>query len=150
MKDFTKSFGLKKPCANCPFRNDEKAIELAPGRREDIIEGLLSGKDSTFHCHKTVYRKGAENFDEDGNYTPNEVAQCPGALAVCKKFGVEPQMVQVMTRLGVIKDGHYDEALALTLDPKDLSADRSYPHLSRMQKTDSELEEEADAPRQRS
>jgi len=33
-------YRLKKPCANCPFRN-QGAISLAPGRLEGIIDTLL-------------------------------------------------------------------------------------------------------------
>jgi len=116
-------FDLRKPCANCPFRNDSKAIDLQPGRREQIIEDLLSGKQTTFHCHKTVYREDGRNHDEDGNYVPADVCQCPGAMAVARKFGRDTVMVQVATRLGAIPHDHYDDALPLTLEPEDLDLD---------------------------
>lgn len=114
-------FAVKKPCANCPFRNDDRAIDLQPGRREQIIEDLLSGKDSTFHCHKTVYRNDGRNHDEEGNYRPVDVSHCSGAAAVARKFGRDTVMVQVATRLGAIPYDHYDEALSLTLEPEDLN-----------------------------
>ena len=41
-----KQFSLKKPCSNCPFRNDEDAIDLKIDRKEQIIEELLSGEDT--------------------------------------------------------------------------------------------------------
>lgn len=44
---------LKRPCENCPFLVDG-AIDLAPGRLEGIIEGLLVDDLSTFQCHKTI------------------------------------------------------------------------------------------------
>lgn len=116
-----KQFSVKKPCANCPFRKDGKAIDLQPGRREQIIEDLLSGKDSTFHCHKTVYRNDGRNHDEEGNYQPVDVSHCPGAVAVARKYGRDTVMVQVASRLGVIAPDHYDDALELTLEPEDLN-----------------------------
>ncbi len=116
-------FAVRKPCANCPFRKDDKAISLQPGRREQIIEDLLSGKDSTFHCHKTVYRNDGRNHDEEGNYQPVDVSHCPGAAAVARKFGRDTVMVQVASRLGAIGHDHYDEALEQTLEPEDLNID---------------------------
>ncbi len=124
-----KQFALKKPCANCPFRNDKDAIELAPGRKEQIIEDLLSGTQSTFHCHKTVYREDGRNF-EDEQYKPVDVCQCPGAAAVARKFGRDTAMVQIASRLGVIAPDHYDEALPLTIDPSELKVDLQRCHLS--------------------
>lgn len=120
-----KQFSLKKPCANCPFRNDEQAIDLNVGRREQIIEDLLSGLATTFHCHKTVYRDDDRNFDENGDYQPNDICHCPGAIAVSKKYGRETTVVQVATRLGIIEFDHYDSALPLTLDVDDLDVDRN-------------------------
>lgn len=117
-------FAVKTPCANCPFRNDEQAIPLQPGRREGIIEGLLSGEHETFPCHKTVYRKDGRNHDEDENYRPVDVSVCPGAAAVSRKFGRDLTIVQLATRLGFIPYDHYDEALPLTLEPEDLPIDR--------------------------
>lgn len=116
-------FKLTKPCANCPFRNDESAIHLEPGRREEIIEGLLSGQDMTFHCHKTVYREDGRNFDEEGNYHPKDICQCPGAAAVARKYGRDTVMVQVAMRMGVIPENHYDSALDLTIDKDQLNVD---------------------------
>ena len=124
MDHIKKGFALKKPCADCPFRNDDKAISLRDGRREEIIEDLLSGKSSTFHCHKTVYRKGAKNFDDEGLYKPKDVAMCPGAMAVARKMGRDPQMIQVAERMGWIETGHYDVAISETLEPKDLKINK--------------------------
>ncbi len=117
-------FAVRKPCANCPFRNDDHAIPLQPGRRESIIEGLLSGQHETFSCHATVYRKDGRNHDENENYRPVDVSVCPGAAAVARKFGRDLTIVQLATRLGFIPYEHYDEALPLTLEPEDLPIDR--------------------------
>jgi len=122
-------FNLIKPCPNCPFRNDDQAIDLQPGRREQIIEDLLSGKESTFHCHKTVYRDDGRNHDEDGNYHPVDVCHCAGAAAVTRKFGRDTTLVQIATRLGAIEPDHYDPAASLTLEPEDLDLDPSKVYL---------------------
>lgn len=114
-------FSVKKPCKKCPFINNGQAIELNRGRREEIMEGLLAGQHHSFHCHKTVYAPGANNFDEDGRYTPKDVAVCAGAAAVARKFGRDMQVVQIATRLGTIPYDHYDEAMAMTIEPGDLS-----------------------------
>lgn len=120
-----KQFSLRKPCSNCPFRNDDHAIELEAGRREEIIEHLLSGAHSTFHCHRTVYRSDGRNHDEEGNYQPVDICQCSGAAAVARKFGRDTVMVQVATRLGTIPPDHYDVALPLTIEPFELSVDEA-------------------------
>lgn len=124
-----KQFSLRKPCANCPFRNDNASIQLQPGRREEIIENLLSGEHQTFSCHKTVHRKDGRNYDEDGNYTPVDVAHCPGAIAVARKFGRDTVLVQVATRLGEIAQDHYDDAMACTIEPESLAIDPRKAHI---------------------
>lgn len=129
MNEIKRGFALKKPCENCPFRNDEKAVSLAPGRREEIMEALLSGEWSSFHCHKTVYRNGADNFDEDGEYRPKDVAMCAGAMALARKLGRDPQMVQIAERMGWIEPDHYDEAMGEVMDPDSLAIDRRKAHL---------------------
>ncbi len=122
-------FSLKKPCANCPFRNDKHAIELDPGRKEGIIADLLTGQSSSFPCHKSVFRADGRNHDDEGNYNPTDVTVCPGAAAVARKFGRDPQIVQIGYRLGFIKENHYDEALSETLEPSDFDIDLRDVHL---------------------
>lgn len=119
-----KQFSLRRPCANCPFRKDHQAIELAEGRREQIIEGLLNGEAMSFHCHKTVRRGNGVNFDADGNYAPKDVCHCPGAIAVARKFGRDAVSVQLAERLGLIPLDHYDLALEDTVGAEELLIDR--------------------------
>ena len=96
------NFRVKKPCKNCPFTADKQnSIMLNKGRREGIIDGLMSGKDQTFVCHKTL----------DGYR-----AVCAGAVAVCKKRGKSPFIVQLAERMDIISEDHYSEALALSVD----------------------------------
>lgn len=124
-----KTFKLTRLCTNCPFRKDDKAIPLQPGRREGIIEDLLTNKTDHFPCHGTVHRKDGRNFDENERYVANDVQHCPGAVAVCSKYGREPQMVQIAKRLGVIPWDHYDQAMEESLGPEDVVVDREKCHL---------------------
>lgn len=120
-----KQFSLQRPCSECPFRIDGDAVALSPGRKEEIIEKLLSGEHTTFHCHKTVYRSDGRNHDEEGNFVPVDVSHCPGAAAICRKFGRDTTVVQIASRLGFISHEHYDQALNETLDTKQLKINRS-------------------------
>lgn len=97
-------FALRRPCANCPFRK-EGGVPLEPGRLAGIVEGLVSGEHTTFHCHKTVHndRTGGE-WDEAGNYrASNKESMCAGAAIYLEKIG----RPTVAMRLGVIY-GIYD------------------------------------------
>lgn len=49
---------------------------------------------------------------------------CPGAMAVARKLGRDPQMVQVAERMGWIEADHFDAAMEDTLNPSDLNIDR--------------------------
>lgn len=98
-------FRIKTPCANCPFRNDGKAIELAEGRLQNIIDGLLEDDWSTFHCHKTTHSLRGGNFDEDGIYHESGAeAMCAGSMAYLHKAGrptVEMRYALAMDDLSV-------------------------------------------------
>lgn len=112
-------FLIKKPCSNCPFRNDHKAIKLDEGRREHIIESLLLGAEQSFPCHKTVYHKNTEKLN----------SLCPGAAAVARKAGRDTVLIQVATRLGLIPTTFLDDSAPLTIDSKDLNIDLKRVHL---------------------
>ena len=80
-------FGLKKPCANCPFLK-EGAIELKAGRLKGIVTELITGEAGVFHCHKTVYnsRTGGEH-DGEGKYKASGAESiCAGALIYLEKI----------------------------------------------------------------
>lgn len=88
MKKTAKAFKVKKPCANCPFRNDDQAIDLMPGRLEDIVKSLVADDWSTFQCHKTVHSSDGGAFDEQGRYEPSgNESMCAGAAAYLFKIG---------------------------------------------------------------
>tara|TARA_Y100001956_G_scaffold28119_1_gene27775 strand:+ start:2239 stop:2661 length:423 start_codon:yes stop_codon:yes gene_type:complete len=124
-KDVT--FARKRPCSNCPFRNDEKAIELSDGRLEDIITSLLTGREVSFNCHKTVY--GDLDDIIDGNTPPVAPSVCPGAAAVARKFGRDMVIIQVGTRMGVIESNFLDDALSRTIEPESLHINKKDVHL---------------------
>jgi hypothetical protein len=110
-------FKVSKPCSNCPFRKDSQAIDLADGRKEDIIEGLLSGREASFPCHKTVYSSNHKERKSDA------WSLCPGAAAVARKFGRDITLIQVASRMNAVSQSFLDASMALTIDPSDLNVD---------------------------
>ena len=81
-------FGVKKMCANCPFRA-RGAIDLQPGRVEGIIQDLHDDM-NVFACHKTLDAK--------------KVSGCMGALSYMYKFhGILPVAARVALILGVLE-----------------------------------------------
>ncbi|MEZ1440132.1 hypothetical protein QVM41_28145 [Pseudomonas shirazica] len=113
---FAHHLRLKRPCANCPFLK-EGAIELAPGRLDGIIEGLLEDDHSTFQCHKTVHsRKGGE-WDEDGNYTASgHEAMCAGAAAYLMKNGSPSVAMRIAFATGAANPGDWNDAKPSIID----------------------------------
>lgn len=118
-----KQFKLRQPCSNCPFIKGSGSIELMPGRRYGIIEDLIKGSSTTFHCHKTVYREDGRNHDAEGNYKPVDIAHCPGAMAVAMKCGATPTVIQIAERFGIISGQHYEDAKSSTLSPEEIAED---------------------------
>ena len=86
------NYGLKKPCANCPFveAND---FPLNPGRIREI------GEASTFACHKTT---DGETDDETGHYEHSGNEQhCFGHLVVqWSEYGGFSAMTALAARMG--------------------------------------------------
>ena len=122
----TNPFRLKKPCANCPFRSDEGAIHLAPGRLGEIAREITEGEGKTFFCHKTL--SGTHTEDDDGveiSYKRGEKdSLCAGAVIFQLKYGRLP----IGARLGFMsKDYDYESMMAQfpnVVEPDDLLADR--------------------------
>ena len=105
-----KQYSCKKPCANCPFRNDENAFQgLAAGRTKEIIDGLASGEAGTFHCHKTTHAKSRMDRKH-----------CAGAMVVTLKNGYMPEIMVAGIAFGYIEPDHYDEAKPLTVEYSEL------------------------------
>lgn len=103
--------GLKKPCSNCPFRNDEGAIELAPGRLEEITQTILDDRNS-FYCHKTVhYDDEHDRRDEEGGgeyVAAGDEQVCAGAMIWLLKVG-RPNVV--MRYNNCIEPGFFDRLM---------------------------------------
>lgn len=87
-------FSLKRPCGNCPFRNDRPAY-LDRGRAQEIADSLAA--DESFHCHKTL-----DYATEDGtpDVTKNS-KHCAGALILMEREGKPNQMMRIGERLGM-------------------------------------------------
>lgn len=100
-------FRLSKPCANCPFRK-QGAIELEPGRVEEIIDDLMQNDMSTFHCHKTVHHPKGGDWDDHGQYTPSgHEAMCAGAAIYLEKL----RRPTVAMRIGRVTGLYMPESL---------------------------------------
>ena len=88
-------YRVTKPCNNCPFLDNGKAIMLADGRVDSIKEELLQG--GSFNCHKTVY-----NLDDNMNETEEqELKMCAGAYQFLKKENKPNQQMQIAQRFGI-------------------------------------------------
>lgn len=119
MKD-RKLFKLKKPCANCPFRNDDQAIELSPGRLESIASEITQGDGKLFFCHKTL--SGDTNDEDEGeSYTPGEKdAVCAGALAFQLKHGRVPIPARFAFITGEADYKDFEAVFDSIIEPEDV------------------------------
>jgi hypothetical protein len=113
-------FKLRKPCSNCPFRK-EGAIELAPGRLEGIIEGLIEDDWSTFQCHKTVHsEKTGGDWDEDGNYrSSGNESMCAGAMVYLEKLGRPTVGMRIGRMMGDYDPSNMHKAFDDVIEPPD-------------------------------
>ncbi|WP_339118998.1 hypothetical protein [Halomonas sp. BMC6] len=119
MKD-RQLFKLKKPCANCPFRNDDQAIELAPGRLEDIASEITSGDGKAFFCHKTLSGERDDEYEEEGYYPGEKDAVCAGALAFQIKHGRIPIVARFAFMTGEAKVEDYEALFDRIISPEDV------------------------------
>jgi len=97
-----------RPCAKCPFlqRFVGDADYLRPGRRSEIINGLLHG--ASFPCHETVLH------DSDGEPVAGGVnVECAGAALVLLRAGRDSQLIRIAERMGAFDE---DEFLARNED----------------------------------
>ena len=95
-------FKLRRPCGQCPFRNDRPGF-LNAGRVGEITHAILKDN-KTFSCHKTLDGEWAEDQDEsaEAHYHPGpEEQMCAGALVLIEKTGAANQMVQLAERFGL-------------------------------------------------
>lgn len=96
----------KRPCSECPFRWDEGAVELSPGRLDGIVAGLLRDDMQTFACHKTL----------DG-----QRKTCAGAVAVMAKLGRLPVIARLGLVHGIITQADIQASMQLVVEPCDLN-----------------------------
>lgn len=96
-------FDLRRPCKECPFRNDRPGY-LTRERARQIAHALDPGRPDlggSFTCHKTTVP--ADDEDEDGDMMDGPNAQhCAGALIMLEKSGRTDhnQILRIMGRLG--------------------------------------------------
>lgn len=95
-------FRLKKPCANCPFRGDEKAISLSPGRLEQIKSDLLADDHSSFDCHKTVYK-----VNSTAKRKRSDRSMCAGAARFLMQEGRPTVNMRLAFALDIIKPSDF-------------------------------------------
>lgn len=88
-------FNLKKPCRDCPFKNDRSFIGLSADRKQEIVDSIV--KDiAPFTCHKTILH------DDDGEgYATDNTEHCAGAAILLEKNARPGAYLQVAARLGV-------------------------------------------------
>lgn len=119
-------FRLKKPCANCPFRNDDQAIDLAPGRIEQIASEITAGDGTLFFCHKTLSGERDECYDEDGNdvdqgYQPGQRdSVCAGALIFQLKAGRVPIVARFGFHSGELDYPALEAQFPNIIEPEDV------------------------------
>jgi len=95
----------KRPCSNCPFRNDGAGVELREGRLQHIVNGLLADDTRTFVCHKTL---------------DSERMTCAGAVGVMSKAGRLPVIARLGLVYGVISQNDIEASAAMVIDPQSL------------------------------
>ena len=93
----------KRPCANCPFRNDGKGIALSRKRMAGIVEDLMSDDSQTFVCHKTL---------------DSERMTCAGALGLMSKLGHLPLIARLGISVGVITAADIEASALMTIEPE--------------------------------
>lgn len=86
------NYTLRKPCANCPFRND---VDFDLRRRRDIAADIID-RQASFACHKTTCH------DDEGNHVPRDKEQhCAGAMILLERIGRPNQMMRIAERIGM-------------------------------------------------
>lgn len=110
-KDDIKSFKLKRPCKDCPFRKDGTSINLILGheRAKGIaFDTFKTGQ--SFPCHKTTGTMHSDDeYDDWGNEakpTPYDqnTSQCAGAAIMQIKTDNPSAYMQIAERLGWTKE----------------------------------------------
>lgn len=96
-----KPYGMKTPCATCPFRKDISPY-LTRWRVREIERSLVQAE---FACHKTT------EHDDEGEHVPtSREIHCAGALILCEKEGRPSQMMRIAEQLGLYDPRQLDMA----------------------------------------
>lgn len=107
-------FDLKKPCDNCPFLRDNRAVRLKPVRAFQIGSQMLSWNGGSFACHKTTVCD--EGGEEDGSRCEtSETQHCAGALIFNIKNQADVQLLRLAEGVGLYDPRKFTE---LPLDEK--------------------------------
>ena len=88
------SFGLRTPCAKCPFRTDIKPY-LTRARIKEIL--MTHG---TFDCHETIDYDNVDGDGETSSDQPNAQV-CAGWLICLEHDGIATQMMRIAERIGL-------------------------------------------------
>lgn len=104
-------FNLKKPCKDCPFRNDKPHQRgwLGEARATEIYEDLIDGR--LFPCHKT-HDYSQDSHDEQGNFVHQDNHQfCAGALIMLenKQATAQSQALRMAVALGIYEPSQLDK-----------------------------------------
>lgn len=96
-------FKLKKPCKNCPFRNDKPNLKgwLGKERAEEIYENLING--GLFPCHKT-HDYSQDDEENNGEFKHQNSHQfCAGALIMMENENstYQSQALRMAIRFGL-------------------------------------------------
>lgn len=112
-------FKMRQPCKDCPFLK-EGAIDLRPGRLENIISALESDDNNTFLCHKTVHNAltGGE-WDDDGKYHHSGLeSYCVGALIYLEKSRRPNVAMRLGRALGMYDPKNLEDSFDKVIEPK--------------------------------
>lgn len=84
-------------CSNCPFIDNGKKIGLRVKRIPELEQYLLTERESSFNCHKTVYA-----LDNEMNPTEHQdLKMCYGAWLLKRKHHVYNIQMRLAISMGI-------------------------------------------------
>lgn len=93
-------FRLRRPCADCPFRNDIQPF-LSVDRACEIAEQTLIN-DNHFHCHKTV------DYGRKSSGDVTNAQLCAGSMILQMKMKRPSVMMRMGMAFGIFKASQLD------------------------------------------
>lgn len=104
-------YGLKRPCAECPFLKGSPLNEsLSKARLREFAEG-------EFACHKTAELRESSQAGVSEYVGGEESQHCAGALIALERAGRPHQMMRIMERLGMYDRRGLDPDADVDVDP---------------------------------